>query len=326
MAMSASGGNFLKLSARDFPDRDRIEAVRELYGKSIIKVDLQPLPDHPFQFDARLHALPGIKFACGTLSPVRGILTKELADGDDLLFNVPIGGSRTACQGGREMEVGAGHGALTTSTDPGVVTVHSTSRFISFRAPRKTLQPMISNLDAALTRTVSPDREALRLLIGYAGLVDQSPAISNPETRSLVAAHFQDLIALALGAEGDAAEMARKRGLRAARLRAIKNDVLAHLTQADLSLVGLATRHGISPRYISLLFAGEGTSFTDFTLNSRLERAHRMLRSSSHADRPISEIAFACGFGDLSYFNRTFRRRYAATPSDVRAGAPHDGL
>jgi AraC-like DNA-binding protein len=24
------------------------------------------------------------------------------------------------------------------------------------------------------------------------------------------------------------------------------------------------------------------------------------------------------GFGDLSYFNRTFRRRYAATPSDIR--------
>jgi AraC-like DNA-binding protein len=25
------------------------------------------------------------------------------------------------------------------------------------------------------------------------------------------------------------------------------------------------------------------------------------------------------GFGDLSYFNRAFRRRYRAAPSDVRA-------
>jgi AraC-like DNA-binding protein len=27
------------------------------------------------------------------------------------------------------------------------------------------------------------------------------------------------------------------------------------------------------------------------------------------------------GFGDLSYFNRAFRRRYGASPSDVRAPA-----
>jgi AraC-like DNA-binding protein len=37
------------------------------------------------------------------------------------------------------------------------------------------------------------------------------------------------------------------------------------------------------------------------------------------AGRTITEIAFEAGFNDLSYFNRTFRRRYSATPSDVRA-------
>ena len=29
-------------------------------------------------------------------------------------------------------------------------------------------------------------------------------------------------------------------------------------------------------------------------------------------------VASDVGFGDLSYFNRTFRRRYAATPSDIK--------
>jgi AraC-like DNA-binding protein len=38
-------------------------------------------------------------------------------------------------------------------------------------------------------------------------------------------------------------------------------------------------------------------------------------RFFSHA---ISTIAFECGFGDLSYFNRSFRRMYGATPSDIR--------
>jgi AraC-like DNA-binding protein len=46
------------------------------------------------------------------------------------------------------------------------------------------------------------------------------------------------------------------------------------------------------------------------------------LRSAStdpaYADWTISAIAFDAGFGDLSYFNRAFRRHYGETPSAVR--------
>jgi AraC-like DNA-binding protein len=35
----------------------------------------------------------------------------------------------------------------------------------------------------------------------------------------------------------------------------------------------------------------------------------------------ITDIAFASGFGDVSHFNRVFRRRYGDTPSGVRAAA-----
>jgi len=38
-------------------------------------------------------------------------------------------------------------------------------------------------------------------------------------------------------------------------------------------------------------------------------------------ERPIAAIAFEAGFGDLSYFNRAFRRRYRMTPSEARAAA-----
>jgi AraC-like DNA-binding protein len=44
-----------------------------------------------------------------------------------------------------------------------------------------------------------------------------------------------------------------------------------------------------------------------------------MLVDSRMADRSISAIAFDAGFGDLSCFNREFRRRFGQTPSDVRA-------
>ena len=43
-----------------------------------------------------------------------------------------------------------------------------------------------------------------------------------------------------------------------------------------------------------------------------------MLRDARSAAHSISSIAHEVGFGDLSYFNRTFRRHYNAAPSDVR--------
>jgi AraC-like DNA-binding protein len=75
---------------------------------------------------------------------------------------------------------------------------------------------------------------------------------------------------------------------------------------------------GITPRYVRMLFDGEGATYTDFVLRNRLARAHRLLRDPRYVGHTIGALASECGFGDLSYFNRAFRRRYGATPSDVR--------
>ena len=33
----------------------------------------------------------------------------------------------------------------------------------------------------------------------------------------------------------------------------------------------------------------------------------------------VADVAFACGFSDLSYFNRTYRARFGEAPSQTRA-------
>lgn len=72
------------------------------------------------------------------------------------------------------------------------------------------------------------------------------------------------------------------------------------------------------------LFESEDTSFTQFVLGQRLARAHALLSDPHFADRSIAALALEAGFGDLSYFNRAFRRRYGASPSAVHTAARRD--
>jgi AraC-like DNA-binding protein len=65
----------------------------------------------------------------------------------------------------------------------------------------------------------------------------------------------------------------------------------------------------------------KGLTFSSYVLGQRLSRAHRFLSYSHLASRNISSVAFDVGFGDLSYFNRTFRRRYGVTPGEIRHSA-----
>ena len=58
-----------------------------------------------------------------------------------------------------------------------------------------------------------------------------------------------------------------------------------------------------------------GTSFTQYLKNYRLELASEKLNDE---ERKISEIAFECGFNNLSYFTRAFYEKYDVTPSEYR--------
>lgn len=132
----------------------------------------------------------------------------------------------------------------------------------------------------------------------------------------LSATHVYDLIALAIRATEEGRKIANQRGLGAARLQAIKADLVQNVT---LHLDELATRHGISPRYVQMLFEEVGTTYSDFTLERRLDAARRILTSPRYAVWSVTAIAFEVGFGDLSHFNRRFKRRYLMTPSDMRS-------
>ena len=238
--------------------------------------------------------------------------------------------SAVAVHLGQEFTLANGDGVLLSCTDPLLYSLPMGGHSAAVRLSRPVLQALAPGLNDAYNRIIPGNSDALNLLFGYLKVLEDHQAAATPEQQHVVVTHIYDLAALALGASRDTAEVARERGLRAARLRAIKDDIAARLTEPSLSLDGIALRHRVSPRYVQKLFELEGTSFSDFVRAGRLARAYRMLRDPRLSYMSISTIAYECGFGEITAFNRTFRKHYNASPSDVRhaerparSGDPH---
>ena len=53
-----------------------------------------------------------------------------------------------------------------------------------------------------------------------------------------------------------------------------------------------------------------------YVLNYRLEQIREELRTNPSL--PIADIAYSCGFNDISYFNRCFLKAYKTTPSEYK--------
>jgi AraC-like DNA-binding protein len=193
------------------------------------------------------------------------------------------------------------------------------SSVLSIAIPRSRIVPRLASADS-LRRTLSLRDPAAHLLNSYGmALLDVGGSIAAREQK-VFADHIADLAVLMLGAKRDEGEGARQRGARAARYAAIVADIGKNLHHPELSLGWVAGRHKVSPAYIRALFADKGTSFTDHVLDARLDRACALLRSQDAAQGNIARLALMAGFGDISWFNKAFRRRFGMTPSDFRAG------
>jgi AraC-like DNA-binding protein len=298
-------------------------AVRSLHEHGVTWVSFEPIPDHACDIDFSLRKLPELGLLSGTVQGVRHEhARRDSGDGDDdFSFHLNLNGLSF---------VDGDRGETMLRDGDAMLLSYSVSRIISrpglvnhrvVRLPREVLSPLVRNVDDFVLHRIPRGTGMLNLLKNYVDAVLADPALAIPEMRRLAAAQLCDLVAVTLGATRDAAAVAEGRGLRAARLCAIKSDIEAHLSSDKLSVDVIARRHSISDSYIRKLFGGEGTSFSEFVLARRLLRAHRMLVDRRWSDRSIALIAFEAGFGDLSYFNRTFKRFYGLSPSQVRHAA-----
>jgi AraC family transcriptional regulator len=85
---------------------------------------------------------------------------------------------------------------------------------------------------------------------------------------------------------------------------------------APPSLGALAAAAGVGPTCLAQAFRrAYGTSVGAYVRGLRLARARALLATG---ERPLSDVALACGFYDQSHFTRLFRRETGVTPAAYR--------
>lgn len=91
---------------------------------------------------------------------------------------------------------------------------------------------------------------------------------------------------------------------------------IADTLEQNIKLADLAQLVGISQSHFSRLFK-QSMQLTpyQYLLQQRIERAKQLLKQTQ---RPLIEIALACGFDSHSHFSRQFRRATGMTPKAYR--------
>ena len=292
------------------------DVFHEVFGELELESNDQP-------FDATLTAMRlgdvAIASSSGTISS--SMFGGKLAQSDRLGLMINTGLEATRClQRGRDEWVAPGGGMLLSREYAGQMTWEGDAAAVTIvECSRQALVAISPRAEDRLGRAIGADNEALGLLRGYLRVVGangglQSPALVAHSGRGIV-----DMIALVLGEARGLADIACDNGVKSSRMERIAEEIAARFAEPDFTVAALARRFDVSERTIQETLHRTGAGFTERLLDARLGYAHSMLTSAREARRKVSDIALSSGFNDLSYFHRSFRKRFGLTPADARA-------
>jgi AraC-like DNA-binding protein len=311
----------LRFRSDDYPASHRLAAWQHIMAQKLLKVHIEPLPGPPFHVDASLRILEGVRFGTSSFSASFFRRTREIADADneDFVLIINMEGTLTVSEPKGEVVLGEGDAYFMNCREEKNFIRPVTGKLLGVRFSRDALMDVLPNVGNSTSGMIPKGEAALRLLTVYLKELDDNQRLSDPALRKLVVKQIYEIAVLCLSPLCAAPKV--QRGAAALKLQAIKDFIDKDLKKQKLSIVDVAAAHGLSERQVQRLFEAEETTFSAYLLEKRLESVFLALKDLRRVHLSIGEIATGCGFSDLSYFNRAFRKRYLVSPSEVRSNS-----
>jgi AraC-like DNA-binding protein len=255
-------------------------------------------------------------------SSARFARTRDLLDDgcDDIVLISATRGNVHVTQGSKTIDLTAGQMCMAEMNVVGAVDLNKTGGFTTTRFPRRLLLQVAPSAETQLARPLGHDRALSTMIERYTALCKELGGELDPLGQKTTMQHLTDLVGHFVETTDGQRKLVGQSGISVARLNLVKADILRNLERTDLTIEAVAKANGLTKRQAQRMFASTGTTFTDFVLEQRLLLSRRLLLQESARHRKISDIAFTVGFNDLSYFHRSFKKRFGFTPSDIQVG------
>jgi AraC-like DNA-binding protein len=258
-------------------------------------------------------------------TPIAVSLGRSRADADTMVLEVPLDGRGfQAEQQGIRHEVGPGEALLSLGRLPRRNLAPGGIDLAILQLPLQAFEPWLSSdpgrHGARAMGALPATTPGLRALASYLVAVVDGPDPADAALASLMAAQVHELsLALVRTAWPE-----RRRGTATRRAHEARRHVLDHLSSADLDEASVARDLGVAGSTVRRWFAPDG-GLAHFVRAQRLARARAMLADPGCARLRVIDIATACGFHEVSTFNRLCRREWGTSPSALRRAAGQAG-
>jgi len=166
--------------------------------------------------------------------------------------------------------------------------------------------------DHALPSRLRLTKEQIHYVIGFVEAMEEELSERAPGYVAMLRAHFALLVGFLARNYTSRGDNASERLVRMSRVVAYIED---HYSE-PLTLDGLAEMACMSRNTLIRAFRRcYGTTPMDYLIRRRLRRSTELLL---RREATVTEVAYAVGFSNSSYYARQFRRRYGRSPSRYR--------
>jgi AraC-like DNA-binding protein len=300
----------------------RVEYWREMISSSFVALDCEVPESTRFSGSLSNGALRDIQVSsvvAGAQSVSRTMARIRQNPEDFFLLSFQLRGNGRVVQSGRDALLRPGDFALYDSTRPYGLIFDADFEQIVLRLPRALMAHRLMGLDRITAVPFRSQEASASLAFDFVTKLSREFDHLAPAVQAVFHQALIDILTATL-AQRLGANAPREMPSRLALRQRICSFVELHLGRADMDCRQVAEAHGISPRYLSKLFAAEGQTPSEWIWARRLERARAAIENASPSARSITQIAYDCGFKDPAHFSRAFKARFGLSPSELRKG------
>ncbi|KKW90141.1 helix-turn-helix domain-containing protein [Sphingobium chungbukense] len=286
---------FLELDVQDAMETRGTFAISVLDGLSVVRSTTRGMPFHVHRLNRHIRAASSHAFfAC-----------------------VPLRGSLYLDQSGRHCTLARGDIGLMDSRTEYTLGMSQELDALWIRIEPEKLEARLSGISRFMAKRVDGS-QGLGLIASRFIVTTASQAeVLARQQGSSIASILMDLLCSAAAADEEWPQASRT---AVRNFERAKEFIDHHLADEDLGPAQIAAGVGIGTRYLSELFAKQGTTVMTWVVQRRLELVRAAIEGRCWSPGLIADVAYRHGFSNIPSFNRAFKHAFAITPRRVMNG------